>query len=139
MRRKIRKAAVIGSGVMGGGIAALLASTGVETLLLDIVPFDLSDAEKKDPVARSRIVKQGFDAVLMSQPPLMMHPADAARISIGNLEDDFDKLADCDWIVEVVVENLDIKRELLKRIEPVRRKGSIISNNMVCIVGCFDK
>jgi 3-hydroxyacyl-CoA dehydrogenase len=129
MRRKIRKAAVVGSGVMGGGIAALLASAGVETLLLDIVPFDLSDTEKKDPVARNRLVKQGFDAVLTSQPPLLMHPADAARISIGNLEDDFDKLSGCDWIVEVVVENLDIKRKLLKRIEPVRRKGSIVSTN----------
>ena len=85
MRRKIRKAAIVGSGVMGGGIAALLASAGVKTLLLDIVPFDLSDAEKKDPVARNRIVKQGFDGVLMSQPPLMMHASDAARISIGNL------------------------------------------------------
>jgi len=129
MRRKIRKAAVVGSGVMGGGIAALLSSAGVETLLLDIVPFDLSDAEKKDPQARNRIVKQGFDALLMSQPPLLMHPADAARISLGNLEDDFDKLADCDWIVEVVVENLEVKRKLLKRIEPVRQKGSIVSSN----------
>jgi len=129
MIRKIRKAAVIGSGVMGGGIAALLASAGVKTLLLDIVPFDLKEAEKSDPVARNRIAKAGLDTVLMSRPALLMQPHDADLISIGNLEDDFDKLADCDWIVEVVVENLKIKQELFKRIEPERKPGSIISSN----------
>ncbi|ABW65965.1 3-hydroxyacyl-CoA dehydrogenase/enoyl-CoA hydratase family protein [Desulfosudis oleivorans] len=129
MSRKIKKAAVIGSGVMGGGIAALLASAGVETLLLDIVPFDLTDEQKKDPAARNRIVKFGYDTIMMSRPAALMHSSDAALISIGNLEDDFDKLADCDWIVEVVVENLKIKQQLFKRIEPVRKKGSIISSN----------
>jgi len=129
MTRKIRKAAVIGSGVMGGGIAALLASAGVKTLLLDIVPFDLKEEEKTNPVARNRIAKAGLDTVLMSRPALLMHPTDADLLSIGNLEDDFDKLAECDWIVEVVVENLKIKQDLLKRIEPVRKPGSIISSN----------
>jgi 3-hydroxyacyl-CoA dehydrogenase len=129
MTRKIRKAAVIGSGVMGGGIAALLASAGVKTLLLDIVPFDLKEDEKRDPVARNRIAKAGLDTVLMSRPALLMQPTDADLISIGNLEDDFEKLADCDWIVEVVVENLKIKQDLLKRIEPVRKSGAIISSN----------
>ena len=129
MTRKIRKAAVIGSGVMGGGIAALLASAGVKTLLLDIVPFDLKDEEKNDPVARNRIAKAGLDTVLMSRPALLMQPKDADLISIGNLEDDFDKLAECDWIVEVVVENLKIKQELLKRIEPVKKSGAIVSSN----------
>jgi len=129
MTRKIRKAAVIGSGVMGGGIAALLASAGVKTLLLDIVPFDLKDEEKNDPVARNRIAKAGLDTVLMSRPALLMQPKDADLISIGNLEDDFDKLAECDWIVEVVVENLKIKQELLKRIEPVKKPGAIVSSN----------
>ena len=129
MNRKIRSAAVIGSGVMGGGIAALLAGAGVKTLLLDIVPFDLKDDEKKDPAARNRIAKAGIDTVLMSMPSLLMQKKDVDLISIGNLEDDFDKLADCDWIVEVVVENLKIKKELFKRIEPVRKKGSIVSSN----------
>ncbi len=129
MSRKIRKAAVIGSGVMGGGIAALLASAGVKTLLLDIVPFDLKDSEKNDPAARNRIVKAGLDTVLKSRPALLMQKMDANLISIGNMEDDFDKLADCDWIVEVVVENLKIKQQLFKRIEPVRKKGSVISSN----------
>ncbi len=129
MSRKIRKAAVIGSGVMGGGIAAILASAGIKTLLLDIVPFDLTDEEKKDPAARNRIVKAGMDTILMSKPALLMQKRDAALISIGNMEDDFDKLADCDWIVEVVVENLKIKQNLFKRIEPVRKTGSIVSSN----------
>ncbi|MDL2269074.1 enoyl-CoA hydratase/isomerase family protein [Desulfosarcina sp. OttesenSCG-928-A07] len=129
MVRKIRKAAVIGSGVMGGGIAALLASAGVKTVLLDIVPFDLTDDEKKNPVARNRIVKAGLDTVLMTRPALLMQPKDADLITIGNLEDDFQQLAECDWIVEVVVENLKIKQALLKRIEAVRKAGAIVSSN----------
>lgn len=129
MIRKIRQAAVIGSGVMGGGIAALLASAGVKTLLLDIVPFDLKEEEKNDPAARNRIAKTGLDTVIMTQPALLMQPKDVDRIRIGNLEDDFDKLAECDWIVEVVVENLKIKQDLFKRIEPVRKAGAIVSSN----------
>ncbi len=129
MTRKIRQAAVIGAGVMGGGIAALLASAGIRTLLLDIVPPDLKDEEKKDPKARSRIVQAGFDAMRSANPALLMHPADADLITIGNLEDDFNKLAACDWIVEVVVENLKVKQELLGRIEPVRKPDAIVSTN----------
>ena len=129
MIRKIRQAAVIGSGVMGGGIAAILASAGIRTLLLDIVPPDLGDEEKKDPKARNRIVKAGFDAMRMANPALLMHPGDADRIAIGNMQDDFDKLAGCDWIVEVVVENPKIKQELFKRIEPIRKPDAIISTN----------
>ena len=129
MNRKIRTAAVIGSGVMGGGIAALLAGAGVKTLLLDIVPFDLNEDEKTDPQARNRIAKAGLDAVMMSRPALLMHKKDADLITIGNLEDDFDKLADCDWIVEVVVENLKIKHDLFKRIEGVIKPGTIVSSN----------
>ncbi len=129
MNRKIRTAAVIGSGVMGGGIAALLASAGIPTLLLDIVPFDLKEEEKTNKAARNRLVKKGLDVVMASRPSLIMHPKDAGLISIGNLEDDFHKLSECDWIVEVVVENLKIKQQLFKRIEPVRKPGSIISSN----------
>ncbi|MBU1713503.1 MAG: 3-hydroxyacyl-CoA dehydrogenase/enoyl-CoA hydratase family protein [Proteobacteria bacterium] len=129
MSRKIRTAAVIGSGVMGGGIAAILASAGVKTLLLDIVPFNLTDEQKKDSKAKNKIVKAGFDSVLMSKPALLMHAKDAELISIGNLEDDFDKIASCDWIVEVVVENLKIKQDLFKKIEKVRKPGTIVSSN----------
>jgi len=129
MIRKIKKAAVIGSGVMGGGIAALLASAGVKTLLLDIVPFDLKAAEKEDPSARNRIVKAGFDTLVNSSPALLMQPEDVERITIGNLEDDFDQLKMCDWIIEVVVENLKIKQALFQRIEPVRKADAIVSSN----------
>jgi len=129
MTRKIRQVAVIGSGVMGGGIAALLASAGIKTLLLDIVPFDLKEEEQNNPQARNRISKAGLDTVIMSRPALLMHPQDADLITIGNLTDDFDKIATCDWIVEVVVENLKIKKELFQRIESVRKPGTIVSSN----------
>ena len=129
MGRKIRKAAVIGSGIMGGGIAALLAGAGVDVLLLDIVPFDLTEEEKKDPAARNRLVKTGLDAALASAPSLFMTKKDATRIQIGNLDDDFDQLATCDWICEVVVENLKIKQNLFKRIEGIRKADTIVSSN----------
>ncbi len=129
MVRKIRKAAVIGSGVMGGGIAALLASAGIKTLMLDIVPFDLTEDEKKDPTARNRMVKAGYDNLLTIQPALLMQKKDIGLISIGNLEDDFDQLADCDWIVEVVVENLKVKQDLFARIDKVRKAGTVVSSN----------
>jgi len=130
MGRRIEKAAVIGSGIMGGGIAALLAGAGVPTLLLDIVPFDLKDDEKKNPAARNKIVKAGLEAVQKAKPPLFMDKnADINLIQTGNLEDDIDKLKECDWIVEVVIENLKIKQDLFAKIEKVRRKGSIVSTN----------
>ncbi|UCD90209.1 MAG: enoyl-CoA hydratase/isomerase family protein [Desulfobacterales bacterium] len=129
MNRKIKQVAVIGSGIMGGGIAALLAGAGIQTLLLDIVPFDLTDEEKTDPIARNKIVKAGLDAVIMSSPPLLMQQKDINRIALGNLEDDFEKISNCDWIVEVVVENLKIKQDLFKRIESVRKPGAIVSSN----------
>ncbi|MFW6332387.1 MAG: 3-hydroxyacyl-CoA dehydrogenase NAD-binding domain-containing protein [Thermodesulfobacteriota bacterium] len=129
MVRKIKKAAVIGSGVMGGGIAALLASAGVETLLMDILPPDLKEEEKDNPEARNRIAKQGLDTMLKASPALIMNKKDAIRISIGNLEDDFDKLGDCDWIVEVVVENLKIKQSLFKRVDGVRKENAVVSSN----------
>ena len=131
MKKKIRprRVGVIGSGVMGGGIAALLAGAGINTLLLDIVPLDLNEEEKKNPAVRNRIVQAGLDNMKSATPPLLMHPRDMDRISIGNLEDDFHKLAGCDWIVEVVVENLNIKQDLLKRLETVRKPDAIVTTN----------
>ncbi|MBU0465213.1 MAG: 3-hydroxyacyl-CoA dehydrogenase/enoyl-CoA hydratase family protein [Proteobacteria bacterium] len=129
MIRKVRKAAVLGSGIMGGGIAALLAGAGVKVQLLDIVPFDLKDEEKNDPTARNRIVKAGLDAALASSPSLFFNKKDAGLITIGNLEDDIETLADCDWIIEVVVEKLGIKRALFTKVEKVRKPGSIVTTN----------
>jgi 3-hydroxyacyl-CoA dehydrogenase len=127
--RKLNQAAVIGSGVMGGGIAALLASAGIKTLLLDILPLDLKEEEKSDPRARNKIVKASMDGLLAAKPASLMHPRDKERIVIGNLVDDFEKLKTCDWIIEVVVENLKVKQALLTRIETVRKPGAIVSTN----------
>jgi len=129
MVRRIKKAGVIGSGIMGGGIAALLAGAGVDVVLLDIVPFDLKDEEKNDPKARNRFVLAGMEALQKAKPPLLFQKEDLARITTGNLTDDFDKLADCDWIVEVVVENLKIKQDLFKRLETIRKPDTIVSSN----------
>ncbi|CCK78338.1 3-hydroxyacyl-CoA dehydrogenase/enoyl-CoA hydratase family protein [Desulfobacula toluolica] len=129
MIRKIRKAAVIGSGIMGGGIAALLAGAGVNVQLLDIVPFDLKEDEKTDPAARNRIVNAGLEASLASSPALFFNKKDAGRIKTGNLEDDIQNISECDWIIEVVVENLGIKRDLFAKIEKLRKPGSIVSSN----------
>ena len=129
MVKKIRKAAVIGSGIMGGGIAALLAGAGVDVLLLDIVPFDLTDEEKKDPAAKNRIVQSGLEAALVTTPSLFYSKKDASRISTGNLDDDIEKLSECDWIVEVVVENLKIKKALFEKVAKVRKQGSLVTSN----------
>jgi len=129
MVRKIRKTAVIGAGVMGGGIAALLASAGINTLLLDIVTPDLTQNKKNDHAERNKIVISGFEAILKSKPPLLMNRKDAELITLGNLEDDFEKLAECDWIVEVVIEKLEVKQNLFQRIEKVRKSDAIVSTN----------
>ncbi len=130
MTRRIEKVAVIGSGIMGGGIAALCAGAGVKTVLLDIVPFDLKDDEKNDPKARNRIVEAGLKNAQKAKPPLFFDKKfDMNLLETGNLTDDFDKLADCDLIVEVVVEDLKIKQDLFSRVEKVMKPGAIIASN----------
>ncbi len=129
MVRRIDKAAVIGSGIMGGGIAALLADSGVQTYLLDIVPFDLKDEEKNNPAARNRIVQTGFENLKKARPAAFMDMNNASRITLGNLADDFNKLKECDLIIEVVVENLKVKQELFARIEKVRKPTAIVTTN----------
>jgi len=128
--RRIEKAAVIGSGIMGGGIAALCASAGIKTLLLDIAPFDLTDAEKNDRSAKNRIVEAGLQAQIKARPAAFMDKKrDLTLIETGNLTDDFDKLKDADIIFEVVVENLKIKQELFARLEKIMKSGAIIASN----------
>jgi len=129
MANRIEKAAVIGSGIMGGGIAALIAGAGIEVLLLDIVPPNLSEEEKNDPAKRNMFANNGLTNALMAQPPLFYSKKDATLISTGNLDDDFDRLSECDWICEVVVENLKIKQSLFEKIEKIRKKDSIITSN----------
>lgn len=129
MSYDIRKVAVIGAGTMGGGIAAHLANIGIPVLLLDIVPPDLSEGEKNNPKARNRIVQTLFERMVKARPANLARADRADLITLGNLEDDFDKLADCDWIVEVIVEKLEPKQQLMQRIEAVRKPGSIVSSN----------
>ena len=135
MKYHIRKAAVIGSGTMGGGIAALFAGLGIPTLLLDIVPFKRTAAEEaegktlEDASVRNRIIETGWKAVTKSRPPAILSETSKQLISLGNLDDDFDQLADVDLIVEVIIENLDIKRDLFERIDAIRAEHTIIATN----------
>ncbi len=129
MTYSIRKVAVIGAGTMGGGIAAHLANIGIPVVLLDIVPPDLKEAEKNDPKARNRIVNMLYDRMVKARPANLAREDRANLITVGNLEDDFDQLADCDWIVEVIIEQLAPKQALMERIAAVRKPGSIISSN----------
>ena len=108
--RTIKKVAVLGSGVMGSGIALHFANIGCEVLLLDIVPFDLKEEEKSNPKARNRIVNDMLAFAVKSKPNPAYSAASAARVSTGNFDDDMHKIKDCDWVIEVVVERLDNKK-----------------------------
>ncbi|MGX1929258.1 3-hydroxyacyl-CoA dehydrogenase/enoyl-CoA hydratase family protein [Flagellimonas sp. 2504JD4-2] len=135
MKRHINKVAVIGSGIMGSGIACHFANIGVEVLLLDIVPRELNDKEKakgltlEDKIVRNRLVNDSLAAALKSKPSPIYHKKFATRISTGNLEDDISKVADVDWIIEVVVERLDIKKQVFENLEKHRKPGTLITSN----------
>lgn len=135
MKRRIKKVAVIGSGIMGSGIACHFANIGVEVLLLDIVPKELTDAEGKqgktleDTSVRNRIVNNALQSSLKSNPSPIYHKNFAKRIETGNLEDDISKVKDVDWIIEVVVERLDIKKQVFENLEKYRTPGTLISSN----------
>ncbi len=124
MRWRIRKAAVLGAGTMGSQIAAHLANVGIDVLLMDIVPKDA-----KTPEERNRLAQQGLDRALKTQPPAFYDPSFARRIEIGNFEDDFGRIQEVDWVVEAVIENLDIKRSLFQRLLEHWRPGIIVSTN----------
>ncbi len=129
MSFQVNKVAVIGAGTMGGGIAAHLANVGIPVVLLDIVPPDLSEDERQKPSARNRIVQSLFDRMVKSRPASLASKERAQLITLGNLEDDFGQIAECDWIVEAIIEKLEPKQELMARIEGVRKAGSIVSSN----------
>jgi len=135
MKRRIEKAAVIGSGIMGSGIAAHLANAGVQVLLLDIVPRELTEAEKakgldlNNPAVRNRIAADNLKKATKSKPALFYDKSFVNRISVGNTEDDMSKIADVDWIIEVVPERLDIKKAVFDQIEKHRKPGTIVSSN----------
>ncbi len=128
-KRNIRKVAVLGSGVMGSRIACHFAHIGCEVILLDIVPFDLSDAEKTKPAARNRLVNDALQAALKGKPS-PIYTADAAkRISTGNFDDDLHRIAEVDLIVEAIIERLDIKQSLYEKVEKHRRPGTLVCSN----------
>jgi 3-hydroxyacyl-CoA dehydrogenase len=127
MNRKINKVAVLGSGVMGSRIACHFANIGVEVLLLDIVPKESADSD--DPKARNSIVNEALKFALKSNPSPIYSKSYAKRISTGNFDDDLSKIKDCDWIVEVVIERLDIKQQVFANVENYRTPGTLITSN----------
>ncbi|TWI60068.1 3-hydroxyacyl-CoA dehydrogenase/enoyl-CoA hydratase family protein [Halalkalibacter nanhaiisediminis] len=135
MTRYIRKVAVIGSGVMGSGIAAHLANIGIRSLLLDIVPKELTESERgkgltlEDKAVRNRLSSEAIKKLAKQKPAPLSVKTKATYIEPGNLEDDLKRLEEVDWIIEVVVENLAIKQQLFEKIDAVRKPGTIISSN----------
>ncbi len=121
--KRIQKVVVLGAGTMGSRIAAHLANAGVPVLLLDILPPDAK------PAARSQVAAAGLEAARKSKPAAFFTASLASLVTVGNFEDDLAKIAGCDWIIEVVVENLELKRTLLKRVEALRTPGTLITTN----------
>jgi len=135
MKRRIKKVAVLGSGVMGSGIACHFANIGAEVLLIDIVPRELDDKEKakgltlEDKAVRNRIVNNSLMASLKSKPSPIYNQSFSKRITTGNFDDDLSKIADCDWVIEVVIERLDIKQSVFENVEKYRKPGTLITTN----------
>lgn len=135
MTQKIERVAVIGAGTMGAAIAAHVANAGLPALLLDIVPTALTPAEEKkgltldSPAVRYRIVQEGFERAKKQRFAPLMSPEAERLVTLGNLEDDFDRIAEADWIVEAIIEKLEPKRALMARIDAVRKPGSIVTSN----------
>ena len=127
-RRTINKVAVLGSGVMGSRIACHFANIGVKALLLDIVPNELNEKEKaagktlEDKDVRNRIVDSALKSTLKSNPSPIYKKKFSSRITTGNFEDNLKDIADCDWIIEVVVERLDIKQQVFEKVEKYELK-----------------
>ena len=135
MKRTIKKTAVLGSGIMGSRIACHFANIGLEVLLLDIVPKDLSPGESKkgldhkSPEFRNRIVNESLQTAIKSNPSPLYHKKFAERIKTGNFEDDLEKISRCDWVIEAVIEDLGIKKNLFEQVEKYRQPGSLITSN----------
>ena len=125
--KRINKIAVLGAGTMGARIAAHFANAGVPSYLLDIVPGDVADGA--GAVARNKIAAAGLEGAKKSRPAAFMDSSLARLVTVGNFEDDLQKLAEVDWIIEAVVENLELKRALLRKVEAVRKPGTIVTTN----------
>ena len=135
MNRTIREVAVIGSGIMGSGIACHFANIGIKVLLLDIAPSKINDNEKKlgltlsDKKVKNRIVREMFDRCIKSKPSPIYNKKFIDRIELGNLNDDLPLISNCDWIIEVVTEKIEIKKVVFDQIEKHRKKGSLVTSN----------
>jgi 3-hydroxyacyl-CoA dehydrogenase len=135
MKRIIQKVAVLGSGVMGSRIACHFANIGCEVLLLDIVPKEPNDTEKakkltlESKVVRNRIANDALAFALKSNPSPIYKKEFATRITTGNFDDDMQKISTCDWVIEVVIENLDIKKKVFENVEKFRKAGTLITSN----------
>jgi 3-hydroxyacyl-CoA dehydrogenase len=129
MRKPIRRAAVIGAGVMGSGIAAHFANAGVSVLLMDIVPPGLSDAERADRAARNRFASSGLDKALKARPAAFFHKDRARLASIGNVEDDLEKVRDCDLVIEAIIEQIEPKRALFAKLDALVPEHCIVASN----------
>ena len=129
MTKRIKKVAVLGSGVMGSGIACHLANSGLEVLMLDILPPNLDDQQKSNKALRNRIADTSLANAIKSKPAPLYDAAFASRITTGNFEDDMDKISACDWIIEVVVERLDIKKLIFAQVDNLRKAGSLVTSN----------
>jgi 3-hydroxyacyl-CoA dehydrogenase len=127
MKRTIRKVAVLGSGVMGSRIACHFAGIGVQVLLLDIVPKEAIDSTNK--AARNKVVNDALQAAVKSNPSPIYHKDVLKRITTGNFDDDMKQIANCDWVMEVVVERLDIKQKVFEQVEKFRKPGTLITSN----------
>ncbi|MBF6589094.1 MAG: 3-hydroxyacyl-CoA dehydrogenase family protein, partial [Ktedonobacterales bacterium] len=128
MSYTIQRAAVIGAGIMGAGIAALLANVGIPVTLLDIVPPEAQESENR--AARNRITQGGLDRAIKAKPAsAFFSPRNVRLVTVGNVADDFERLREADWIVEAVIEDLETKRALYSRIEGVRKSDALISSN----------
>ena len=125
MNYRLKKVAVLGSGVMGSGIACHLANVGMEVLMLDIVPKDA----KKDKNSRNFLVNNSLQNAVKSKPAPLYSKSFMNRIKTGNFDDDFEKIKDADWIIEVVIEKLDVKRQIFEKVDKFRKDGSLISSN----------
>ena len=119
MSRRISKVAVLGSGVMGSGIACHLANVGLEVLMLDIVPFDIADADKGKKAVRNGIADKSLKAAIKSKPAPLYDKKFVSSITTGNSDDDMETIVDCDWIIEVVIERLDIKQSIFEKVENI--------------------
>jgi 3-hydroxyacyl-CoA dehydrogenase len=135
MERVIKKVAVLGSGIMGSRIACHFANIGCQVLLLDIVPKELNDAENAkaltldNKLVRNRIVNEALQSTLKSNPSPIYHTTFSSRITTGNFEDDMSKITECDWIIEVVVENIAVKKIVFEQVEKFRKLGTLITSN----------